>query len=217
MELGRGPVSFGLGVISDASDTWGHGVRGFGEPEGYFEPDGSAVDVGPLASTMVVRRRWDRSTAEMVFRIYEGLPLVDVWVTVHWMETRKLLKLVLEPDGGIEEMVAQGAGGAWPKRAHDAEEPLHGWLLGGPVGLMQDGAFAFDHSHERIRLTLVRSSLYAFHDPHKVDPLGPLNHTDLGEHRFRMRFVAADGLANADMDRLFAEFIEPFRVLRQNA
>jgi alpha-mannosidase len=182
-----------------------------------METTESAIDVGPLASTLVVRQSWGRSTAELVFRIYDGLPFVDLSLTIHWMEERRLLKLILKPAAELERMIAQGAGAAWPKQALDAEEPLHGWLLAGSFGLLQDGAFAFDWNRERLRLTLVRSNLYAFHDPHVVDPKGPLRHTDLGEHQFRLRLIAAEGRGSAEMDRLFAEFIEPFGVLRQNA
>ena len=80
-----------------------------------------------------------------------------------------------------------------------------------PTILVQDGAFGMDRWDDRLRIDLVRSSLYGFHDPWKPDEQGPLEHTDLGLHEFRFRFQLLDSRPNDDIGRLFAAFIDACR------
>ncbi|MDO8586934.1 MAG: hypothetical protein Q7T82_07820 [Armatimonadota bacterium] len=205
-----------LGVVPDDSDTWSHGLSGYGEAEAYFEPVSSSVNLGPLASFLLVRQEYRKSTAEMLFTVYEDLPFTDLSINIFWGETRNLLKMEVKPTASFQSPLVCGPGGTIAKRREGREEPLHGWLLTPGLGIVQDGAFAFDAPGGLLRITLVRSCLYAYDLNTKIDPLGPLTHTDLQQHSFRFRFFFDDGLTADDVDKLHAALIEPFSVIREN-
>jgi alpha-mannosidase len=205
-----------MGVVPDGSDTWSHGLSSYGEAEAYLKPVSASVNSGPLADFLLVRQEHGRSTAELLFTLYKDLPFIDLSVKIFWAETRSILKMEIQLPSAFDHLLAQGPGGAIAKRTEGQEEPLHGWLLAPGLAVAQDGAFAYDAREDRLRITLVRSCLYGYDQSAEIDPLGPLTHTDLGEHSFRFRLFFDDGLAAADMDMQHAALIEPFRVVREN-
>ncbi len=211
----KSPIA--LSVIRDSSDTWSHGLHGYGRECEYFQPQESSVCRGPVESMLIVRQRFGGSSAELVYRAYRDLPFVDLHIKVHWSEPQSILKLEIEPAAGFEAFTVQGPGAAIVKTTDGIEEPLHGWIKASDLVILQDGAFAMDRVGGRIRITLVRSSLYGYDHRWAIDRLGPVSHTDQGEHAFRLRFMQAGDLSPAGIDALFAEFIEPFKVVRSNA
>ena len=80
---------------------------------------------------------------------------------------------------------------------------------------MQDGTFACDCAAGRLRLTFVRSSVYAYHDPHKLDPMDPQRLTDQGQHRIRLHLLPQRTLDAEELDRLSSAFLEPYPVMRE--
>lgn len=204
-----------LGIIRDTSDTWSHKLRGYGEADEYIPMVSSAIRQGSVASILHSRHAACNSEVNMTFVAYEDLPYVDLDILVHWGEKQSILKMEIQPNGGIESLRVQGPGAPIVKKTDKAEEPLHGWMLADDLGIIQDGAFAFDRWDDKLRITLVRSSLYGYDGADPFDPMGPLNHTDIGEHRFHMRLIRREGLTPADMDRMCADFLEPFYVLRE--
>ncbi|MBI3991368.1 MAG: hypothetical protein HY350_04375 [Candidatus Omnitrophica bacterium] len=207
-------ISFG--VIKDESDTWSHEVQGFGEANGYFKETSSAIHNGDIASFLISKQEYGSSSAELLYRIYKGLPYIDLFVKVQWNEYRKILKMEFTPSNILKTLLVKGPGGVIQKKTDKIEEPLHGWILAGDLCILQDGAFAFDRQGEKLRITLVRSSLYGFEKHWVIDTNGPLRQTDIGEHRFKFRFFLQEGLTPDKMDKRHSAFIEPFRVLREN-
>ncbi|MHB9129541.1 MAG: glycoside hydrolase family 38 N-terminal domain-containing protein [Armatimonadota bacterium] len=211
--LFHSPLS--LGVIPDDSDTWSHGLVGYGQTKRYFTEYAASVCEGPLAAYLLSRQRYHHSQADLRFALYRGLPFVDLDITVRWEEERSLLKLEIALPESIDEVLAQCPGGTISKRTVGQEEPLHGWLLAGDIAVLQDGAFAFDRVGDTLRITLVRSCLYGYDKSWTLDPHGPQHHSDLGEHHFKFRFFRR-AESPAALDRLFDAFIEPFKVIREN-
>jgi len=206
------PDHIRLSVIEDYSDTWSHGIEGYGPALASFEPESSAVLEGPIVSYLCQSLRFNNSIATMKFALYRGLPFFDVELVVQWQERQRVLKMVIAPRSSFDMWTVQGMAGAVRKETHKREEPLHGWISAGGLCLLQDGAFAADRFEDTIRVTLVRSSYYGYHEPFTLDTLAPHEPTDVGIHRFRFRFMRqAD-----DLDQAFAAFIEPYRVLREN-
>ncbi|MCE5199525.1 MAG: hypothetical protein ABFD54_00935 [Armatimonadota bacterium] len=206
--------AFSLGVIEDDSDTWSHGVRGYGAAKGCFAEESSSIYDGDIASFLISRQRYGDSRAELRFTLYKDLPFVDLFMRVHWEQERSVLKMEFEPNSSFGSFFVQGPGAAIEKSTDGAEEPLHGWLMAGELGISQDGAFAVDRQGDKLRITLIRSSIYGYDKYWRVDPKGPINHTDLGEHEFRLRFVRQQGLKCEEMEHLTRAFVEPFRVIR---
>jgi alpha-mannosidase len=201
-----------LWVVDDSSDTWSHGIEGFGDGCAHFRVISHAILEGPLVSHFTQELAFEKSTATMTYKLYAGLPFFDLDILVRWEEIQRVLKLELTLIRPFEHWTVQGACGSIVKHTHRREEPLHGWLEAGDLRFVQDGAYAVDHMDDRIRITLVRSNWYGFHDPYNLDPLAPMEPTDVGKHRFRFRFYTEA----TNLDHAHAAFIEPFKVIREN-
>jgi len=207
-------------VLDDTSDTWSHYVRAFDDVIGAFELESAVVNQGALAGSVYQRWRYNHSRIEAIYTIYADRPEVYLDLTVAWVEDRKILKMELQPQGfHLPIFTMQAPGGAVARRADGAELPLHHWVSfddwRGPVAVMQDGAFACDCENGRLRLTLVRSNIYGYHDPDILDPADPQRLTDQGEHRFRLCLLTAPGLDAPALDRFTAAFLEPCLVIRE--
>jgi len=199
-------------AIDDRSDTWSHGIEGYGEATGNFSLGTCTKMEGPLVSFLSQTLLHYKSSASMTFALYRDLPFFDVEILVQWQERQNVLKLEICPRQAFNQWSVQGMLGGIEKQTNKREEPLHGWISAGGMHVLQDGAFAADRFDDSIRITLVRSSYYGYHDPNELDRLSPLEPTDIGKHRFRLRFMRHCD----DLDQAFASFVEPFQVLREN-
>ena len=126
--LFQSPIAFG--VLADSSDTWSHGVRGFGPVDARFKPVACAVQEGPLASYLCSRLEYGRSRIELLYKLYEGLPFWDLDIRVEWQEERSILKMELEPRNSLDTVVAQGPGGAITKDC-SRSRGAYAWLASG--------------------------------------------------------------------------------------
>ena len=212
-------------VLEDESDTWGHGVVSYGDVIGGFARESVAILTGPVTGKLYQRWTYGRSHLEVVYALYRNLPWVDLAVTVGWAEDRRILKMELAPvDCAATTCTMQGPGGPIERPADGSEQPLHHWVLlrgkRATFGLVQDGAFACDAGDGRLRINLVRSSIYGYHAPNALDPRDPQQLTDQGLHAFRFRlFFAETAKAAAEavsMDRRADAFLEPFWVIRES-
>ncbi|MFH1568890.1 MAG: glycoside hydrolase family 38 C-terminal domain-containing protein, partial [Gemmatimonadota bacterium] len=207
-------------VLADPSDTWGHGVRAYDDVIDTFRLDRAAAAGGPVVERLYQRWSYGRSTVEIEWAAYAGLEAIYADVTVNWAEDRRILKWELTPGGcGAAQYTMQGPGGAIRRTRNGEEMPLHHWVqLAGSeraFELLQDGAFAGDCRDQRLRVNLVRSSLYGFHDPVKLVPEDPQHLTDQGLHRFRFALRFGAPRSAAELERAAEEFIEPYWVIRE--
>jgi len=207
-------------VLDDASDTWGHGVRVYDDVTGAFELKESATAGGPVVQRLYQRWAYGRSTAEITWSTYGGLEALYADVTVNWAEDRKILKWELTPAGcGAEDYLMEGPGGGIQRSRNGEEMPLHCWvqLASGDraFALWQNGAFACDCRSERLRVNLVRSSLYGYHDPVQLEAADPQHLTDQGLHHFRFRFEFGAARSPEALTQTAAEFLEPCWVIRE--
>ncbi|MBP5273869.1 MAG: hypothetical protein ILO36_02900 [Abditibacteriota bacterium] len=206
-----------LTVYRDESDTWSHGIDGYHYgTDGEFAVTGVTRSEGDLASFVLYRLAYKTSEAEILVILYKDLPCADVRIHVNWAEKQKVLKLILSPAEEYESIICQGAGGSIEKRTVEKEEPLHGWMLLGRLGLCQKGAYAFSRENSRdTAVTLVRSSLFGYDQGFPPDYSGPVHHTDMGEHDFALRFFY--DISAEELEKETQIFTEPFGVLRENS
>jgi alpha-mannosidase len=195
-----------LELYDDYSDTWTHIIdRYHGEavarPE--WEPP-VVVDRGPLMASFVRAGRIGGSRLLAEWRVYADEPVVELRLRVHWCERRRLLKLVvpLEAATGREDGVL---GGAVERPMDGRELPLRDRSLvrtpTGAIGVVAPDCFALDGTPERLRVTLLRSPIYAHHDPHPGN--SPRSRfTDQGEHEFRFRFLVGEAATALDAQAL---------------
>jgi alpha-mannosidase len=197
-----------LALVDDRSDNWSHGIDAF--PEGpvtsasWNEP--CVMIRGALLSSLLQTGRIGNSTLRAEWRVFAGEPFVELKLTVHWMETMKLLKLVW-PLAGAPGTRRDGiAGGSLIRENDGKERPLRDWTLvagNGPapaVGVACPEVFALDGTPWRLRFTLLRSPVMTHHDPNHGTALNGI-HADQGVHEFRFRFFAGAGATAARLER----------------
>ena len=205
-----------FGVQADSTDTWSHGVEGYDASTDAFTLQSCAVAEGPVAQSLCSRWRYHDSRIELTARIYAALPFIDWELAVFWAEDMSVLKLELPLKGDSNRFEVQAAGGSTWKTREGREEPLHAWVRAAGWGLVQDGAFACDRHNAKLRITLLRSSLYGYDQGFAPDMSGPLRQTDQGWRRFRLRWYTDDQTAPVEWDARAAAFLEPFTVIREN-
>ena len=222
-----GPAAVPL-VINDPSDTWGHGIDSFCDVIGQFVATGPAelVEDGLVKKTLRVRMAWGQSTLTQEITLYGYRKAVDVRLTVDWHEQDKMLKLAF-PLAVTDARVTASAPYGWMERAANGEEePCQAWVdLSGQTShgvaglcLVQDNKYGYDALDNELRLSVLRSPIYAFHDPRKVLKGVTYHYTDQGvqvvnyrllPHLGDWRTVGPDRQAYALLEPYIAHAVQP--------
>ncbi len=183
-----------LRVMRDDSDTWSHDVVSFRDECGLFRPidEPEVIAAGPTHATVRLRWAYAASVVEQEVTLYEHTPRIDFRTTVDWHEAHQALKACFPL--ALEEAVAtfEVAYGHVTREANGGEEPVHRWLdltgtLGGEsygAALLNDAKYGCDVLGSEMRLSLLRSPIYAFHDPQKPQPGERYEYTDQGQQAF---------------------------------
>jgi alpha-mannosidase len=218
-------------VIDDPSDTWSHGVDRFREEVGRFELVGTpeVLEAGPLRWKARAVGRYRDSWLIQEISLFEGRSEVYACAEVRWHEKHRMLKLA------VPTCIVDGRGtfeiayGAIERPQTGDEEPGQRWadLSGVPAGasgvpcgvaLLNDGKYGFDVQDGEIRMSVLRSPIYAFHDPAQVQPGESYEYMEQGVHVFRYAIAphAGDWRA-AGIPRLAAAFNRPCLALHEPA
>ncbi len=222
----------GLVVIDDPSDTWSHGVDAFRAEVGEFErvAQPRVLEWGPLRKTVELEGRWGGSRAWQEFSLEAGRRQVNVRLVLDWHEKHRMLKLRL-PTRILEgEATFEIPYGAIVRPATGNEEPGQRWVdLSGyietgdgrtpyGVALLNDCKYGFDVNGSEIRMSLLRSPIYAFHDPAQVVPGESYEYMDQGRHVIRYAIVPHPNTwREAQVVRRAAELNRPYLVLQEPA
>jgi alpha-mannosidase len=231
LETGISAVNPGCGtliVLDDPSDTWSHDVARFREEIGRFEMvgDPEMVEAGPLRWTARAEGKWGDSWICQYISLSSGRTQVDVRVEVDWHERHRMAKLSVPTRVEADAATFDVAYGAISRLQTGDEEPGQRWVdVSGVVdgaaygvALLNDCKYGFDALGGEIRMSVVRSPIYAFHDPAKVQPGEAYEYTDQGLHVFRYSIVPHAGdWRDAGVPRLAAEFNRPCLALHEPA
>jgi len=206
-------------LLDDKSDTWGHDVERYDNVLDLFTLESSSVLDGPVTRKLYQRWTCAWSSVDAVWSAFAGVPGLFVDLQVLWNEHRKILKLEFPAaNGGGSTYTMQGAGGPITRAADGREQPLHQWLWvpqgDSGMAVLQDAVFAGDCLDGRLRLNLVRSSIYGLHEPWLPNAADPQHRTDQGVHRMRLRFLPDVDLNVDWLEQMTATFLEPCSVLR---
>ena len=187
-------------VIDDPSDTWSHDVFRFDQEIGAFHATRlQVVAQGPVKAVLRVESAWGSSTLVQDFTLYAGadprrdLDRIDVHVTVNWHEQHKLLKLRFPVAVHGYKVTHEIAYGHIERFPNGEEYPIQRWVdisgfarTGVPYGLsiLNDGKPSLDVLKNDIGMTVLRSPVYAHHDPIQLDPDGRYTYMDQGVQTF---------------------------------
>lgn len=194
-------------AIDDPGDTWGHDIATWRDVVGRFgDAEFTVVENGPSRVTLRVETRWRSSTARQEFSLYRETPRIDVALTVDWHEKHTMLKLsvpvaisegTLTYDAPYSAIVRDTAGLEDPGQAwidlsgRAASGDGAGRLYG--VSLLNDSKYGFDCLDTDMRMTILRSPIYCFHDPAKVEPGKEYIYMDQGEQTVRYALLPHTG------------------------
>lgn len=182
-------------VIDDPSDTWSHGIVRFDTEIARFTAKSVELfETGPVRAGLRVTSTYERSTLVQEFLLAAGSEQIEVRVTVDWHEQFKALKLLfplnLEQTRSTYE-IPYGI----QERPEDGEEnPGQAWIdMTGIVpgtdrvyglSLLNDGKYSFHTLPGELALTVLRSPIYAHHDPYIPEANGHYSFMDQGIQRF---------------------------------
>ncbi|HXM57586.1 MAG TPA: glycoside hydrolase family 38 C-terminal domain-containing protein [Candidatus Dormibacteraeota bacterium] len=210
-------------VVADPGDTWAHGRLRFLDEVGSFgDATVRMVERGPVLSVLRVESRFGASRLVQDFTLLHGMDVVLVRVAVDWRERLRALKLRWPVDLHSYRATHEVPHGHVVRPAGGEEEPVQGWLdLSGVhaltrrrygLSLLNDGKPSCDVDGSVMSLTVLRSPVFAHHDPRPLDPgeLDDLAFIDQGWQRFTYALLPhAGSWEEAGTARRAAELNQP--------
>jgi len=197
--LNKGNV---LAAMVDSSDTWGHGCEAYRAEAGRF--GGAKLELlehGDVRSTVRVQSRFRDSFADQFITLYRATDTIDCVFRINWQERYTTLKLAYETAIADGTATYDTAYGFQVRNTKGNEEPGQMWFdLTGKIdgaayglGVLNDCKYGFDVLNGTMRVTLLRSTAYAHHDPARYDASKPFAIVDQGWHTIRIRLVPHAG------------------------
>ncbi|MBM7551532.1 alpha-mannosidase [Thalassobacillus pellis] len=183
-------------VIEDTSDTWSHDVIRYDKELGEFKPVSiKRVEHGPVKSVIRVISEYGQSKFVQEFAMYKDLHYIDVKVSIDWRENFKALKLKYPVNVTHRRATYAVPYGHAVRETNGEEQPGQSWIdvsgtikeTGGRYGLSiaNDAKYSYDVDGNEMNITVLRSPIYAHHDPLIPDPDGYYSFIDQGIQHFR--------------------------------
>ena len=209
-------------VIADGNDTWGHGLDRLDQEVGRFDHTSTrVVEHGPVRARLRTESTYRSSRLVQDLLVRDGSPLVEVRATLTWTEHWRALKLrfpiaVIHPTVTFETAYGELAREPTGQEVHGhrwvdvsgSVDGDHGSRAG--VALLNDSKHGFDCLGSDLGMTVVRSPVYAHHEPYLPLPDAEHEWQDQGTQHFRYALLPHDGdRVTAGVSRAAAELEEP--------
>ncbi len=186
-------------VVKDDADTWGHGKSSFREKVGRFKTtELEILEQGPVRAVVRTKGSFNKSEVETEWILYHSLPYIDFKVRVNWQEKHRMLKLSFPLNLSPQSTAAEIPYGAIERPANGVEEPMLQWVeVSGIYGknkkygvaIASDSLCAYDVKGGEVRLTVLRSPLYAHHVPASPSDTKNPRYMNQGLHTFKCRII----------------------------
>jgi alpha-mannosidase len=208
-------------VLSDASDTWSHGVTRYDREKGEFKATSVRIlEQGPVKSVVRVESAYGSSRITQDFALYAELDHIEVDVSVDWREKFSMLKLSFPINVYFSTPTFEIPYGVIERAADGTEVPGQSWVdLTGTgrndgrrmgMSVINNAKYSYDVVEHAINLTVLRSPIFAHHDPYVPEPDGTYSFMDQGQQRFTYWLVPhAAGWQEAETPRRAAELNQP--------
>jgi len=183
-----GGISNRLLVLDDESDTWSHGISHYSrDAEVIKNSKIELVENGQLRLTVKITLKYGNSMIIQYLSMYRDDPVIRMHFLIDWHEKHKILKLSYQLPK-ISKIFAEAPYGETQRDANGQEYPMQRALfLEGPEGgvlFANDGKYSYDVLENELRLTLLRSAPYAWHDPYRLKKNHSYFYTDQGIQEF---------------------------------
>ncbi|MBS6194140.1 MAG: alpha-mannosidase [Clostridiales bacterium] len=175
-------------VILDDSDAWSHGVMRFADIEGYFTPVSmKKTEDGEVRSSIRVISKYKNSTLVQTYTLYKEEQMIRVSAKVNWQEKFRCLKIQFPVNLDQYHGTYEIPFGNIEKACNGEEEPVQRWMdLSGiqeapnnstgmqnnerkvicGMAVLNDGKYSASMERNRMDLMILRSPVYAHHNPH---------------------------------------------------
>ncbi len=190
LDLFAGPAHRGL-IVDDGTDTWGHGTHSFPYQGDNLALDHvSLIEDGPVQKTIEVTasRGPTTMTTVIVLPVDADLP-VELRVSLDWREKGKLFRLAYPLAADSFEYEVPAGWQARPDVGH--EVPGLRWVRAvGPdqtVVIANDAKYSYAAKDGTLFITVVRSPVFAHHDPIELRDDAHLRYMDQGPQSFTLR------------------------------
>ncbi len=185
-------------VIEDKSDTWSHDMFRFDKVIGAFQATSvRLIEPGPVRARIRVKARYEGSELMLDYLLGAAAGHVEVRGEIDWRDAWKVVKLAWPVSVKTDTCTVEIPYGTIGRPADGEEEPMQQWVEVGDErgGLAVANSNRYSHSvhGNEIRVTLLRSPAYAFHDPHPIDYEGDNRITDRGPQSFRLALIPHRG------------------------
>lgn len=203
-EYFSGPAAVPV-VIEDKSDTWSHGVRIFDKVKGRFEGVSvKRVECGPVKCVICVTSTYGSSRIFQDFSIYRELDYIRVKTTVDWHEKMSMLKLRFPMQLNYLRASWEIPYGVAQREPNGEEYPMQNFLdtEGANPGLetainglsfLNDGKSSGSIAGKEVSMTVLRSPIYANHEPYQPDENLEYVYVDQGVQTFTYGLYPHDG------------------------
>ncbi len=204
-------------AVGDEWDTWAHNRDRFGVTGAAFSCERiEVVEEGPLRAALCTHARLGFSTITCTYLLHDdpSLPL-EIRVRVDWREQRTLLRLryPVPMYGPAPTFRYEVPYGSMERPADGREWPGQRWVLvssdGYGLAIATDAIYSYAADAASLYLTVLRSPVYAQHDPYQLDPGREYEYTDQGEHTFTLRMLAGPTVGPRDAHRLADDLLQP--------
>jgi len=205
-------------VIEDKGDAWGHDIDSFRDVIGSFRAvEKKWVESGPIRWRLRVKSVWGDSVLWQDFILYKDLPFLDVEAALLWNEKHKMLKISL-PTAWEDSIAAFSIPYGFVEREQDGkEQPLGSWMNADRkdksygVAFINDSKYGGDVFCGEMRLSIVRSPVYAHHIPRELEEGKDYIYMDQGYHHFSYRIYPHKGdWKEGKVEKIADEFNQPF-------
>ena len=145
-----------------SADTWAHGKTYLGEFAGSFaKPEFSVTENGNIRATLRVKSYFNNSVICRDYSIVPDSKCVKVKANIDFHEKHRTLKFSFPTDRG--ETIAKIPFGTITRNNELGEEPCGSWISNGKYVVANDGKYGYDTTKNEIRLSILRSAIYADH------------------------------------------------------
>ena len=187
-----------LNLYKDRSDTWSHGIKSYRDKlKGSFKITKHTIEEsGPIRATIRIEAKFRNSSLVTRCSIYRKRPWIDVNLQIIFVEKFTIAKLIV-PVFKTSTRIDGIAEGYIERHQNGNECSFINWTFikninsknSEGMGIVSPDCFALDGQNGILRFTLLRSPVYAWHDPKKVDDEVSFRNTDQGFHQFRFRII----------------------------
>ncbi|MCL2421333.1 MAG: hypothetical protein FWD03_05690, partial [Defluviitaleaceae bacterium] len=206
-EYFRGPAAVPV-VMEDKSDTWSHGVTKFDKKvDQFYATTVRKVESGPVKAVIRVVSHYEKSRIIQDFSIYNELDFVHVKTTVDWREQHAMLKLAFPMNLSAMRATWETAYGTSLREPNGEEFPMQKFVdvegvspdfytSSTPItgmSFINDGKTSGAIDGQDVYLTVLRSPIFAHHDPTVPDENLEYTYQDQGIQTFNYAMYPHDG------------------------